>query len=767
MKNYYVKTALAIFLFGVSPALFSQNVAINTSGNSAYTSAILDLSNQNTVGTVGFLPPYVTLANTSSFQLSGTSSQSNGIMVYNTGFNINVPAGLYYWNNTLSAWIAMGGASSLSGSGTANYLARWTSASILGTGVAQDNGTGVSISSTALTPANKLDVNGSEAIGTYAGRSAPANGLIVSGQVGIGNNSPASSSIIDFTNTKAAGSTGAPIVWPTNPSPSVNITPPVLGEEIYNTTTGCFNFYNGTAWVVNGCPCTVAPGTPTITASCSESFQGSSITYTSSISTGVTFSWTVTATTGVPTVTGNGTSSITVTWPSGGAGTGTVTLNLANMCGTSTATQSVIINANPTITGASTIYVSTSGNMFNCSVSGATYSWSSNNTSEGNIVGSTTGQSVSITAGASSGTFTLTCNVSFGACSQTITYAVTVSACANLSATTPVTPSNNSCSGVNIILTGIGTVQYSTTAIAGATSYNWSSSNTSVFTVPASTATPTVTINAVAPGTANLTVQAVDGCSSSLVSAAVAITIVATTQTVVATGVTNITVPCGVTTATVYLWGGGGGGGGGGPTDGADWQNGGGGGGGACGVATISGLTAGNVYTVTVGAGGTAGAGTPTAGGTGGTTTFTGALGSWTAAGGTGGTAQPNTATTATALGGAGASTGSGTGIVIYSGGNGSTGYNDPGYSGSGGGGAGSSANGTTPVSGSCPGAGGLGGTGTYPGGNGGYNTDCNIAGNLAGGAGTQPGGGGAGDIDWTTGTAGGAGGAGEFIIIW
>ena len=41
-----------------------------------------------------------------------------------------------------------------------------------------------------LTPANKLDVNGAVAIGSYAGVSAPANSLIVSGKVGIGVNNP-------------------------------------------------------------------------------------------------------------------------------------------------------------------------------------------------------------------------------------------------------------------------------------------------------------------------------------------------------------------------------------------------------------------------------------------------------------------------------------------------------------------------------------------------------------------------------------------------
>src|SRR6201999_977577 len=38
------------------------------------------------------------------------------------------------------------------------------------------------------TPANKLDVNGGEAVGTYAGSAGLSNGLVVSGNVGFGVN---------------------------------------------------------------------------------------------------------------------------------------------------------------------------------------------------------------------------------------------------------------------------------------------------------------------------------------------------------------------------------------------------------------------------------------------------------------------------------------------------------------------------------------------------------------------------------------------------
>ncbi|HTA28000.1 MAG TPA: hypothetical protein VK809_09430, partial [Bacteroidia bacterium] len=156
MKKFYFKYALIALFISVSPAIFSQNVAINTSGNNAYASAILDLSDHNLAGLVGFLPPYVNL-NTplTSFQLTGIASQSNGIIIYSTGAG-TAPAGLYYWNNITGTWVAMGGAT-LSG-GTTNYLARWTSPTTLGVGIAQDNGTEVGIQAGAypFTPGNPL-----------------------------------------------------------------------------------------------------------------------------------------------------------------------------------------------------------------------------------------------------------------------------------------------------------------------------------------------------------------------------------------------------------------------------------------------------------------------------------------------------------------------------------------------------------------------------------------------------------------------------------
>ncbi|HTA27373.1 MAG TPA: hypothetical protein VK809_06280, partial [Bacteroidia bacterium] len=58
MRKSFLLILSVMLLVSVSQA---QNVAINVSGNNAYTGAILDLSNNNTPQANGFLPPYVSL----------------------------------------------------------------------------------------------------------------------------------------------------------------------------------------------------------------------------------------------------------------------------------------------------------------------------------------------------------------------------------------------------------------------------------------------------------------------------------------------------------------------------------------------------------------------------------------------------------------------------------------------------------------------------------------------------------------------------------
>ena len=229
------------------------------------------------------------------------------------------------------------------------------------------------------------------------------------------------------------------------------------------------------------------------------------------------------------------------------------------------------------------------------------------------------------------------------------------------------------------------------------------------------------------------------------------------------------TVPAGVTSITVYVWGGGGGGGGTVADGSTANANGGSGGGGAISTAVLT-VSPTQTYTITsslgtgvgyLNSGGTAGAAGNNNGTAGGTITFTGLGGTVSAAGGGGGGGNGNATNGSGAAGTAG---NSGTGF-LYAGGAGKIGDGGGSSCSTGGGGGGSTSAGT--VGDWC--AGGGGGTGAYPGGNGGGNaTSCaSHTTDNAGGAGTAPGGGGGGGYSWTAQEGGGSGGAGQVIIVY
>lgn len=84
--------------------------------------------------------------------LNSASPATATYTLYNNGGNL-------YWNGNL---LSTGSGSAITGSGTANYLTKWTSASVLGSSIVYDNGTNVGIGTTS--PATKLDINGAISI---------------------------------------------------------------------------------------------------------------------------------------------------------------------------------------------------------------------------------------------------------------------------------------------------------------------------------------------------------------------------------------------------------------------------------------------------------------------------------------------------------------------------------------------------------------------------------------------------------------------------
>ena len=335
-----------------------------------------------------------------------------------------------------------------------------------------------------------------------------------------------------------------------------------------------------------------------------------------------------------------------------------------------------------------------------------------------------------------------------------------------------------STSGAGTYCSSGGTMTCTVTG-SGNTAY-WQ--NTSCGT---STATPATSEPVTSTGTYYFNIQNTNGCWSGCSSQAFtvypAVSASVMTSQVGASGTLPAFTTAGATsftttasgTITAYLWGGGGGGGG---EYGASYPPnqalGGGGGGGACGVVSFS-VSSGQLYSITVAAGGAGGpAGTtntnPGNGSTGGTTTVSGPAGTWTAAGGAGG-ASAYYNCNCTHAGGAGSSTVTGTGIVGHSGGGGTIGDDVNVYPGCGGGGAGAGANGTgSTATDACIGT-QAGGTGTYSGGVGQSNSNGCYVGDYPGTAGSQPGGGGGGGSAYgnATGEAGGAGGTGEVIIAY
>jgi len=96
---------LILFFLVASPAVFAQNIAINTTGAPASASAILDLTNS---ASMALLVPPVVLTNASVLAPVPGPGPA-GLMVYNSSNSVANGlngAGYYYWNG--SAWLSIG-----------------------------------------------------------------------------------------------------------------------------------------------------------------------------------------------------------------------------------------------------------------------------------------------------------------------------------------------------------------------------------------------------------------------------------------------------------------------------------------------------------------------------------------------------------------------------------------------------------------------------------------------------------------------------------
>lgn len=128
----------------------SQNVGISDVVFTPNTQAILDLSSDRK----GFLPPRVILVSADN-PINGTKPE--GLIVYNEGGSIG-SNGFYYWDGTTWKMILTGG-TTVSGSGTLNYLPKWTpDGSTLGNSQFYDDGTNIGIGTSSPNASYKATV---------------------------------------------------------------------------------------------------------------------------------------------------------------------------------------------------------------------------------------------------------------------------------------------------------------------------------------------------------------------------------------------------------------------------------------------------------------------------------------------------------------------------------------------------------------------------------------------------------------------------------
>ncbi len=206
MKRFILLSLVVIAIQQVT----AQTVGISDATFTPNTQAVLDLTSDRR----GFLPPRLEL-NGDDLPISGTKPA--GLMVFNSGGAIG-PDGLYYW--TGSAWTQITtDASSIGGSGTLNYVPKFTPDGItVGNSTIYDDGN-VGIGTTSNSA--KLTVKAGSSTTTltdYTQALSDKHGLLLTGSFGSGNYQPGVFWNTDnenankpkagiFLNTTAAGST--------------------------------------------------------------------------------------------------------------------------------------------------------------------------------------------------------------------------------------------------------------------------------------------------------------------------------------------------------------------------------------------------------------------------------------------------------------------------------------------------------------------------------------------------------------------------------
>lgn len=389
-------------LIFIGATLIAQNVGINVSGTTPSQNAILDLNTGNAKNLGLIIPRVVLGASLTTFNppiAHAATGADSGMIVFNWQAT-NQAIGYYYWSG--STWISVTGAGGVGGSGTVNYLARWTpNATSLGIGVTRDNGTTVGINN-APVAAQMLTVTESTAANTaILGQNTAASGA--STGVGVeGNTTQSEGAGVIGSNTNTSG-TGIAGVGNN------------LGGAILASGSG--GAFEGTAVGSYGLGTTVASGTGVegvgnniAAGSLLPGGSGGAFIGTTAGAYGLATSTTAgTGSTGVIGAGNDAAYSVLITNGSGGAFTGKITG--AYGYASSAASGSGVVGIGNG--GAYSAPASGSGGAFTGATVGA-YGAATTGASGTGVIGAGNNQSSVILAGGSGGAFTGTTVGSYG-----------------------------------------------------------------------------------------------------------------------------------------------------------------------------------------------------------------------------------------------------------------------------------------------------------------------------------------------------------------
>lgn len=362
----------------------SGNIAINSSGKSPNSSAILDLSD-NTTG--GFLLPSLTSA-----QITGLGSVANSLLVYN---NTSTCYEQYYTN--CSCWQVI----------FCPCSSAPTAPTVTGNTAPCASTTSSATYAYSVTPVN--DATSYSWTITNSG----CGGDVWTGFVGNGGS------------TISGSPTSQSITWWQDCSYTVSVSSVNACGSSAASTLAITVANTGTT------PAPTVSGSSTI---CTGSTLN---TYTASSPGASSYTWTVPAAVGTIT-SGAGTGTITVT-AAASAGTGTITVT-GTGCSTSAATSYPVTVSGPppvpTITGPTSISASATGYTYTATSAGATsFTWTVP-ASVGTITSGQGTATITVTGAASagSGNITATATGSCGTSASSANYAVTVTACGTITA---------------------------------------------------------------------------------------------------------------------------------------------------------------------------------------------------------------------------------------------------------------------------------------------------------------------------------------------